>query len=128
MTITTSTIDETLIISVDRPPVNALDIDTIAKLEHVFAVAAREAPVNGVVLTGGGQVFSAGVDTRAFSGYSRDQRHEMVRGITRMVARLLAIPKPAGDQWARSWRRFRADAGLRLSDCGGHKICKTWHD
>ena len=76
MTITTSTIDETLIISVDRPPVNALDIDTIAKLEQVFAVVAREAPVNGVVLTGGGQVFSAGVDTRAFSGYSRDQRHE----------------------------------------------------
>jgi enoyl-CoA hydratase len=67
MTITTSTIDETLIISVDRPPVNALDIDTIAKLEHVFAVVALEAPVNGVVLTGGGQVFSAGVDTRAFS-------------------------------------------------------------
>ena len=94
MTIATSTIDETLIISVDRPPVNALDIDTIAKLEHVFAVASREAPLNGVVLTGGGQVFSAGVDTRAFSGYSRDQRHEMVRGITRMVARLLAIPKP----------------------------------
>src|SRR6516162_11248119 len=94
MTIGTLTIDETLIILVDRPPVNALDLETIAKLEQVFEGAAREAPLNGVVLTGGGQVFSAGVDTRAFSGYSRDQRHEMVRGITRMVARLLAIPKP----------------------------------
>jgi enoyl-CoA hydratase len=39
-------------------------------------------------------VFSAGVDTRAFAGYSRDRRHEMVRAITRMVARLLAIPVP----------------------------------
>jgi peptidoglycan/LPS O-acetylase OafA/YrhL len=47
-----------------------------------------------VVLTGGGQVFSAGVDTRAFARYSRDQRQAMVRAITRMVAQLLAIPVP----------------------------------
>jgi enoyl-CoA hydratase len=47
-----------------------------------------------VVLTGGGQVFSAGVDTGAFARYSRDQRQAMVRAITRMVAQLLAIPVP----------------------------------
>jgi enoyl-CoA hydratase len=94
MAITSSTIDGTLLISVDRPPVNALDLETITELEHVFSAAASEAPANGVVLTGGAQVFSAGVDTRAFSAYSRDQRHEMVRAITRMLARLLAITKP----------------------------------
>ena len=46
------------------------------------------------MLTGAGQVFCAGVDVRAFTSYNRDQRHAMVRAITRMVAQLLAIPGP----------------------------------
>lgn len=94
MPVTTSVIDDTLLIVIDRPPVNALDLDTIIELERVFADAGQKAPRNGVVLTGGGQVFSAGVDVRAFVGYSRDQRHAMVRAITRMVAQLIAIPRP----------------------------------
>src|SRR5215468_11151898 len=94
MIVTTSAIDETLLVTIDRPPVNALDLDAIAALEQVFAVATREVPSGGVVVTGRGQVFSAGVDTRAFAGYSRDQRRAMVRAITQMVAQLLAIPVP----------------------------------
>jgi len=95
MTVTTSTIDDTRLITIERPPVNALDLDAILALEHAFAAAAQDAPRNGVVLTGGGQVFTAGVDTRAFASYESDQRHAMVLAITRMVARLLAIPSPA---------------------------------
>jgi len=94
MTITISRTDETRLITIDRPPVNALDLDTILALDRAFAAAAQETPNNGVVLTGGGQVFSAGVDTRAFAGYSREQRHAMVLAITRMVSHLLAIPVP----------------------------------
>ena len=94
MTVATSTIDETLLVSIDRPPVNALDLEAVTALESAFTEAGRKAPRNGVVLSGGGEVFSAGVDTRAFAAYGRDQRHEMVRAITRMVARLLAIPVP----------------------------------
>jgi enoyl-CoA hydratase len=94
MTVTTSTIDDTLLITIDRPPVNALDLDTILALQQTFALAAKEAPRNGVVLTGGGQVFSAGVDTRAFAGYGREQRHALVHAITAMVAELLSIAVP----------------------------------
>jgi enoyl-CoA hydratase len=94
MTVTTSTTDGTLLVTIDRPPVNALDLDAITALEQTFAGAALDVPGGGVVLTGSGQVFSAGVDTHAFARYSRDQRHEMVRAITRTVARLLAIPVP----------------------------------
>jgi enoyl-CoA hydratase len=94
MTVATSTNDETLLVTIDRPPVNALDLETIRALEAAFGEAAHQAPRNGVVLTGGGQVFSAGVDTRAFAAYGRDQRHDMVRAITRMMAELLAIPVP----------------------------------
>jgi enoyl-CoA hydratase len=94
MTVTTSTSDETLLVTIDRPPVNALDLDEILGLERTFAAVARDPPRAGIVLTGGGQVFSAGVDTRAFASYGREQRHEMVRAITRMVAQLVAIPSP----------------------------------
>jgi enoyl-CoA hydratase/carnithine racemase len=75
MTVTTSTIDETIVVTIDRPPVNALDLNTILALEQAFSTIAREDRKNGVVLTGGGQVFSAGVDTRAFASYGREQRH-----------------------------------------------------
>ena len=94
MTVATSKIDETLLISIERPPVNALDLDAIAELKQAFATAAREMPQGGVVLTGGGDVFSAGVDTRAFASYSGEQRHAMVQAITHMVAQLLAIAVP----------------------------------
>jgi enoyl-CoA hydratase len=94
MSVTTSTSDGVLLVTIERPPVNALDLDAIVALTRTFAAAAQDAPANGVVLTGGGQVFSAGVDVRAFASYSREQRHEMVRAITRMVAQLVAIPVP----------------------------------
>jgi len=94
MTVTTSTINETLLLTIDRPPVNALDLEAIAALEQIFAAAAREIPRGGVVLTGGGAVFSAGVDTRAFASYSREQRQAMARAITQLVAQVLAIPVP----------------------------------
>jgi len=94
MPIITSTTGDTLLITIDRPPVNALDLDTILALEQAFSLAARDTPRNGVVLTGGGQVFSAGVDTRAFAVYARHQRHALVHAITAMVARLLEIAVP----------------------------------
>jgi enoyl-CoA hydratase len=94
MTVTKSTIDETLLLTIDRPPVNALDLNAVAALEQTFAAAAREIPQGGVVLTGAGKVFSAGVDTRAFASYRREQRQSMVQAITRMLAQLLAIPVP----------------------------------
>ncbi len=80
-------------ITIDRPPVNALDLDAIVALDAAFAGAASDRP-RAVVLTGAGSAFCAGVDTRAFGGYDRATRHEMVRAITRMVAALLAIPVP----------------------------------
>jgi enoyl-CoA hydratase len=94
MTVTISTIDETLLLTIDRPPVNALDLSAIAALEQSFAAAGREIPRGGVVLTGAGKVFSAGVDTRAFASYGREQRQSMAQAINRMVAQLLAIPVP----------------------------------
>lgn len=76
-----------------RPPVNALDLPTIEALEAAFAALARERP-RGLVLSGAGGVFSAGVDTRAFASYRGQEKADMVRAITRMVAQLYGLPFP----------------------------------
>jgi len=53
------------VVSLARPPVNALDLPMIAELESTFARLANATPRIGVVLTGAGNTFSAGVDTKA---------------------------------------------------------------
>lgn len=80
--------------TLNRSPVNALDFDLIRDCEEAFAALAAHPPARGLILTGTGPTFSAGVDVRAFGGYDRDTRHAMVLAITRMTAALLAIPCP----------------------------------
>jgi enoyl-CoA hydratase len=82
------------VVCLARPPVNALDLSMIEELESIFAHLANAAPRIGVVLTGAGNTFSAGVDTKAFVSYSREERRRMVLAITRMTAALLALPCP----------------------------------
>jgi len=78
-------------ITLDRPPVNALDHGAILALTAAFEGADEALPV---ILTGGGDAFSAGVDTRAFAGYAPAEKATMVRAITRMTASILAHPAP----------------------------------
>lgn len=91
MTIICETIDGCRLLTIDRPPVNALDIEAIETLDRQFADAAATPPV-ALVLTGAGSSFCAGVDTRAFAMYDTATRRAMVLAITRMVANLVAIP------------------------------------
>lgn len=78
-------------VTLDRPPVNALDLEAIEALRAAFETADKAAPV---ILTGAGGVFSAGVDTRAFGGYRPEQKAEMIRAITALTAAVLSHPAP----------------------------------
>ena len=93
MSLERATLDGVAVLRINRPPVNALDLPTILELEATFARLGTEGPA-GLVLTGVGGVFCAGVDTRAFAGYSGGERAEMVWAITRMVHRLYGLPFP----------------------------------
>lgn len=85
--------DGVVLLTVDRPPVNALDIEAIEQICDITNVLAA-APPMGIVLCGAGQCFSAGVDTRAFAAYSNPDQARMVLGISRMIAALYALPCP----------------------------------
>jgi enoyl-CoA hydratase len=95
MTVTASPSGASLLITIDRPPVNALDLDTIEALRAAFTAVVAKPPSGGMVLTGAGErAFSAGVDTNAFSAYDAARRRALVLAITDMTAALLSIPCP----------------------------------
>lgn len=95
MSLTSSRVGETLVLTIDRPPVNALDLAAVEALHEAFSAIARTPPQNGVVLTGAGErAFSAGVDTRAFATQDKASRRAMVLAITAMTESILAVPCP----------------------------------
>jgi enoyl-CoA hydratase len=82
------------VVSLARPPVNALDLSMIEQLESTFARLAAASPRSGVVLTGTGNSFSAGVDTKAFVSYDSATRRRMVLAITRMTRSIVSLSCP----------------------------------
>lgn len=81
------------VLAFDRPPVNALDLELVRALEPAVRDLVRARP-DGLVLTGTGRAFSAGVDTRAFGGYDSADRAAMILGITRTITLLYTLPFP----------------------------------
>ena len=82
---------EIVTLTLNRPPVNAVDTEMVQAVSQA-ASAARNAAA--VILTGTGPVFCAGVDTKAFAGYGAAQRTRFVQAINEMCAALLALPCP----------------------------------
>ena len=81
-------------VTIELPPVNALDTAAIAALTAKFRQLSDQPPAQGVILTGAGKAFCAGVDTRAFAALNHDGRLGLARAITRMTAAIVALPCP----------------------------------
>lgn len=59
---------DVLVITIDRPPVNALSLDMLRHLRDVFSAIDQISPkARAVVLTGAGRVFSGGADVKELS-------------------------------------------------------------
>jgi enoyl-CoA hydratase len=71
--------DAVMVVTLDRPPVNALDRPTLAELTEVFAGVRGSREVNCVVLTAAGdRAFCAGVDLN--DSVSRYRPHDRAAG------------------------------------------------
>ena len=56
------------IITVDHPPVNALNADVLGQLDKALDDISKNESVSGVVITGGGNnAFCAGADIKSFA-------------------------------------------------------------
>jgi enoyl-CoA hydratase len=82
--VTTESRDGTTMVTIDRPPANAMDI---ALLEEVSAALERvaEHPPAALVIAGRPGCFSAGADLKAVPGYGPGERRRMVGQINRMA-------------------------------------------
>lgn len=85
--------DGVVVMTVDRPPANAMDVallrDVVAAIEQV----ANDLP-RALVLAGRDGFFSAGADLKAVPGYGPEDQREMVQSINAMALGAYELPCP----------------------------------
>ncbi len=82
------------IISLDRAPVNAIDLAVVAEATRAVSKAADSESCTSLVLTGRGDYFCAGIDVKAVPNYSADELGLMIGGANRLVRAIYGAPMP----------------------------------
>jgi enoyl-CoA hydratase len=85
--------DGVTVLSVDRPPANAMDVELLRSLVSAVDEVAT-APPSALVLAGREGFFSAGADLKAVPGYGSAEQREMVDGINAMALGVYGLPCP----------------------------------
>jgi enoyl-CoA hydratase len=108
------------IITVDRPPANAMDVELLAELGDALAAVAGDPP-RAVVLAGREGFFSGGADLKAVPSYGSEQQRQMVNGINRMAIQAYALPCPV----VAAVTGHAIAGGLVLALCADYRIAST---
>jgi cyclohexa-1,5-dienecarbonyl-CoA hydratase len=83
--------ERVMLLTLDRPPLNVLDLSLLRELDGILTTCAQASTVDVVVLRGAGQrAFSAGVDIR---DHTRDKVPEMLDIVHGAIHKLLALPQ-----------------------------------
>ena len=78
-------------ITVDRPPLNVLDIPLLRELDATLVSCAKESQTDVLVIQGAGQkAFSAGVDIR---DHTREKVPEMLDVVHGVIHKLFTVPQ-----------------------------------
>jgi enoyl-CoA hydratase len=72
------------LLTVDRPPANAMDVTLLREVVEAVALVASETP-RALVIAGRPGCFSAGADLKAVPAYGPAEQREMVSGINAMA-------------------------------------------
>ncbi|MBN1641929.1 MAG: enoyl-CoA hydratase/isomerase family protein [Anaerolineae bacterium] len=89
------TIDRIGVLTIDHPPVNALDAATFRELEAAFDRALADPGVKVIVITGTGRSFVAGADIHVLASMQTPaDAEEMARGGQALMSRIERAPKP----------------------------------
>jgi enoyl-CoA hydratase/carnithine racemase len=87
--------DRAAIITIDHPPANAFDTQTVLDLNAAFDECLASEEVKVIIITGAGQFFVAGADIneiRTLKGY--DDAYEVVRGGQLLFEKIEKSKKP----------------------------------
>jgi enoyl-CoA hydratase len=118
--VTTRDHDGIVVLTLDRPPANALDVET---LEEIVAAAEPllEEPPAALVLAGRPGFFSAGLDLKAIPGYGPDEYRRLVEGVNRMALGVYALPCPV----VCAITGHAIAGGFVLAMCGDQRIAAS---
>ena len=112
--------DSVAVLTVDRPPANAMDLALLGDLvDAIEGVAAAVPPA--LVLAGREGFFSAGADLKAVPGYGPAEQRGMVDAITRMALGVYGLPCPV----VCAVTGHAIAGGLVLALCGDHRVAST---
>lgn len=90
---TSAVADGVTVMTIDRPPANAMNVELLAEIGEVLRPLAAQPP-RALVIAGGDGVFSAGADLKAVPGYGSEDQRRMVTGINEMVILAYGLPCP----------------------------------
>jgi enoyl-CoA hydratase len=82
-----------VVMSVDRPPANAMDVGLLREILVAVEQAASDPP-RALVLAGRPGFFSAGADLKLVPVYGADEQREMVASINAMALGVYELPCP----------------------------------
>jgi enoyl-CoA hydratase len=85
--------DGIAVLTVDRPPANAMDVALLREVLEAIGLVARNVP-RALVLAGRDGFFSAGADLKAVPGYGPEDQREMVQSINAMALGAYELPCP----------------------------------
>lgn len=84
-----------LVITLNRPKVNAFNLEMIKALQDALKQARRDAQVRCVLLTGSGKVFSAGQDvTEVKEAEDTSFRYHLMRTYNPLILQIRQLEKP----------------------------------
>jgi enoyl-CoA hydratase/carnithine racemase len=87
--------DRTALLTIDHPPANAFDGQTLTELQAAFEEATEDEQVKVIIITGAGQFFVAGADIneiKALEGY--DEGYQVVRAGQLLFSQIESSKKP----------------------------------
>lgn len=82
------------VVSMHRPPANAIDIALLTQLSATLQELEQRGDVAAMVLTGAGWAFSAGLDLKLVPTYDRAQQNELLRSLNQALYQLYALSIP----------------------------------
>lgn len=85
--------DGVAVLTLDRPPANAMDAASLHELADAVDAAAADDDIRSLVITGAGRVFSAGLDLKALVELDGDGHEAILEGLNRAFLSVYGCPK-----------------------------------
>lgn len=112
--------DGVAVVTLGRPPANALDPALVAELLAALERLGRDRPA-AVVLSGSGGFFSGGADLRVVPELSVDEQAQMVRDVNKLYSGWHEFPRPV----VSAVNGHAVAGGLVLALCGDYLVASS---